>query len=126
MTTRNSLTALFALALIIGGRGIFAEETSDTKAVLVTGASSGIGLRITETLSRNGFYVYAGARKTADLERLDAMENVSSVRLDVTADKDIDEAVDFIEKQGRGLWGIVNNAGVAELSSDRRFDAHIM
>ena len=116
MTTKNTLTALFALALIIGGRGIFAEEVSDTKAVIVTGASSGIGLRITETLSRNGFYVYAGARKAADLERLDAMENVSSVRLDVTVDKDIDEAVEFVEKQGRGLWGIVNNAGVARYS----------
>jgi NAD(P)-dependent dehydrogenase (short-subunit alcohol dehydrogenase family) len=116
LTTRNTLIALIALTLIIGGRDIFGEETSDTKAVVVTGASSGIGLRITETLSRNGFYVYAGARKTADLERLDAMENVSSVRLDVTVDKDIDEAVNFVEKQGRGLWGIVNNAGVARYS----------
>ena len=82
------------------------EEVSDSKAVLVTGASSGIGLRITETLSRNGFYVYAGARKSADMKRLDAMENVSSVQLDVTVDEDIDAAVGFVEKQGRGLWAI--------------------
>ncbi|VUX56416.1 conserved exported protein of unknown function [uncultured Woeseiaceae bacterium] len=116
MTTRNTLTAVFALALIVSGPSVFSEEDSGSKAVLVTGASSGIGLRIAETLSRNGFYVYAGARKAADLERLDALENVSAVRLDVTVDEDIDAAVDFVEKQGRGLWGIVNNAGVLRYS----------
>ena len=113
MTTRNVLVTLFALILLVSGRGECAEDASDLKAVLVTGASSGIGLRIAETLSNNGFYVYAGARKAADLERLDALENVSSVRLDVTVDEDIQAAVDFVEKQGRGLWGVVNNAGVA-------------
>lgn len=114
--TRNLLFTLFTFILIIVGRGVVAEEVSASKAVLVTGASSGIGLRITETLSRNGYYVYAGARKAADLERLDAMDNVSSVRLDVTVDEDIDAAVDFIQQRGRGLWGIVNNAGVARYS----------
>ena len=116
MTIRNTLMTLFALILIISGRDVCAEEAADLKAVLVTGASSGIGLKIAETLSSNGFYVYAGARKAADLERLDAMENVSSVRLDVTVDEDIDAAVGFVEKQGRGLWGVVNNAGVAIFS----------
>ena len=86
------------------------------KAVLVTGSSSGIGLKITERLSANGFYVYAGARKEADLERLDAMDNVSSVRLDVTVQEDIDAAVEFVKSQGRGLHGVVNNAGVSAFS----------
>jgi NAD(P)-dependent dehydrogenase (short-subunit alcohol dehydrogenase family) len=108
---------LFAFVLAFGGRGAYAERDSDSKAVLVTGASSGIGLRITETLASNGFYVYAGARKEADLERLDALENVSSIRLDVTVDEDIEAAVAFVESQGRGLWGVVNNAGVARHSS---------
>lgn len=113
MTPKRILIAVFAFVLIVSGRSVFAEEVAGSKAVLVTGASSGIGLQIAETLASNGFYVYAGARKAADLERLDALENVSSVRLDVTVDEDIDAAVEFVEKQGRGLWGIVNNAGVA-------------
>jgi NAD(P)-dependent dehydrogenase (short-subunit alcohol dehydrogenase family) len=117
MKTRNTVIAIFSVALMVIGQGVIAEDVSESKAVLVTGASSGIGLRITETLSRNGFYVYAGARKSEDLKRLDAMENVSSVRLDVTVDEDIDAAIGFVEKQGRGLWGIVNNAGVALHSS---------
>ncbi len=115
-TTRNAFIALFAFVLIFGAQGASADGHSEAKAVLVTGASSGIGLSITEVLSSNGFYVYAGARKAEDLERLDAMDNVSSVRLDVTSDEDIAAAVAFVESEGRGLWGIVNNAGVAVYS----------
>lgn len=92
---------------------VIADEHDSMKAVLVTGASSGIGEKITETLANNGFYVYATARKDEDLERLDAMENVSSVRLDVTIPQQINAAAAFVESQGRGLWGVVNNAGVA-------------
>jgi NAD(P)-dependent dehydrogenase (short-subunit alcohol dehydrogenase family) len=116
MMTRKTLFGVLSLVFMVSGRGVFAEEVTNAKAVLVTGASSGIGFRIAETLSRNGFYVYAGARKSEDLQMLDAMENVSAVRLDVTVDEDIDAAVDFVEMQGRGLWGIVNNAGVARYS----------
>ena len=94
----------------------FAEDISGQKAVLVTGASSGIGLRIAETLAENGYYVYAGARKQADLKRLDAIENMSSVMLDVTKQEDINAAVDIVSAEGRGLWGIVNNAGVLKQS----------
>ncbi|HKJ17111.1 MAG TPA: SDR family NAD(P)-dependent oxidoreductase [Xanthomonadales bacterium] len=92
---------------------VIADEHDSMKAVLVTGASSGIGEKITETLANNGFYVYATARKDEDLERLDAMENVSSVRLDVTIPEQVNAAAAFVESQGRGLWGVVNNAGVA-------------
>jgi NAD(P)-dependent dehydrogenase (short-subunit alcohol dehydrogenase family) len=80
--------------------------------VLVTGASSGIGLHMTEVLSTNGFFVYAGARSAEDLQRLDALENVKSVRLDVTVQSEIDAAVELIRAEGRGLYGLVNNAGV--------------
>lgn len=93
-----------------------ASENEAQRAVLVTGASSGIGLKITERLSSSGYYVYAGARKAADLERLDAMDNVSSLRLDVTAQDEIDAALVFIKDQGRGLYGVVNNAGVGAIS----------
>jgi len=44
------------------------------------------------------------------------MDNISSVRLDVTVQDEIDAAVEFVESEGRGLWGIVNNAGVVARS----------
>jgi len=60
------------------------EDTNnkETRAVLVTGASTGIGRRITEHLAAKGYFVYAGARKKEDLEALDAIENVQPIRLD--------------------------------------------
>src|SRR5574342_1117817 len=83
------------------------------KAVLVTGASTGIGRKITERLAAGGYFVYAGARKEADLKQLGAIKNVQAVRLDVTESKDIAAAVETITKAGRGLYGLVNNAGVS-------------
>jgi NAD(P)-dependent dehydrogenase (short-subunit alcohol dehydrogenase family) len=82
------------------------------KAVLVTGTSSGIGLKITERLAADGYFVYATARKDADLKMLAAIKNVQPVRLDVTQPADIAAAVDLVRKSGRGLYALVNNAGV--------------
>jgi len=103
---------LAGLASILLCAGANADEVPQ-KAVLVTGATSGIGLKITETLSANGYFVYAGARKPADMERLGAMTNVEAVRLDVTWQEDVDAAVAQVRAGGRGLHGLVNNAGVA-------------
>jgi NAD(P)-dependent dehydrogenase (short-subunit alcohol dehydrogenase family) len=108
------ILALCALAAAPPG---FAATPAAQRAVLVTGASSGIGLKITEKLAASGYHVYAGARKADDLARLDAMDNVTAVRLDVTVQDDVDNAVAFIKAGGRGLWGLVNNAGVAALGT---------
>jgi NAD(P)-dependent dehydrogenase (short-subunit alcohol dehydrogenase family) len=83
------------------------------KAVLVTGASSGIGRRITEALASQGYFVYATARRPEDLAELSKIRNVQSVKLDVTLPNDITAAVETVRKGGRGLYGIVNNAGIA-------------
>lgn len=58
------------------------------KAVLVTGASTGIGRKITERLAKEGYFIYAGARKEQDLKDLNAIPNVQAVRLDVTSADD--------------------------------------
>ena len=109
----KTLSVIFSLFVGIGFCSPAFSQKPPQKAILVTGASSGIGFRITEVLSENGYFVYAGARKKADLERLNAMKNVASVRLDVTVQEEIEAAVEFVTKQGRGLYGLVNNAGVA-------------
>jgi NAD(P)-dependent dehydrogenase (short-subunit alcohol dehydrogenase family) len=91
---------------------VFAAEPAAQKAVLVTGASTGIGRKITEKLAAEGHFVYAGARKDADMAALNEIDNVQAVRLDVTIQSDIDAAVDTVKAGGRGLHAIVNNAGV--------------
>ena len=89
------------------------EHTPRQKAVLITGATTGIGRATAEHLAAAGYFVYAGARKDTDMEALNKIENIMAVRLDVTKQGQVDEAVRLIEDQGRGLWGLVNNAGVA-------------
>ena len=84
----------------------------DQRSVLVTGASTGIGRNLTETLAGNGYHVYAGARKDKDLAALDAIDNVTAVRLDVTKKDQLDAVVKMIKENGTGLYGLVNNAGV--------------
>ena len=80
--------------------------------MLATGASSGIGRKITERLASQGFFVYAGARAQKDLDELNAIKNVQALRLDVTVASDIAAAVATVTKAGRGLHSVVNNAGV--------------
>jgi NAD(P)-dependent dehydrogenase (short-subunit alcohol dehydrogenase family) len=104
------LTCLAALPIVGEAQSPAAKHQ---QAVLVTGASTGIGRKITERLAADGYFVYAGARKEADLRSLGAIKNVQAVRLDVTSPADIDAAVETITKAGRGLYGLVNNAGVA-------------
>ncbi len=103
---------VLALALIAVGFGPAPAPAAEQKAVLITGASTGIGRNMAETLAREGFFVYAGARKDEDLAELDAIDNVKGVRLDVTKQDQVDAAVAFVRKEGRGLWAVVNNAGV--------------
>lgn len=97
------------------------------KAVLVTGASTGIGRSISEHLAAAGYFVYAGARKDSDLAALNAIKNVQALHLDVTSATDIAAAVQTVTKGGRGLYALVNNAGVATVGSfadmkDEEFD----
>ena len=87
-------------------------DEHEQKAVLITGASSGIGRAAAELLADEGYFVYAGARKDADMAALDSIDNVMAVRLDVTKQEHVDAAVALITEEGRGLWGVVNNAGV--------------
>jgi NAD(P)-dependent dehydrogenase (short-subunit alcohol dehydrogenase family) len=104
----------FALLVLVIASGIEpgVAQGGPQKAVLVTGASSGLGRTITERLAAQGLFVYAGARAQRDLDALNAIRNVQAIRLDVTVPADIEAAVATVTRAGRGLHGVVNNAGV--------------
>ena len=123
--SRGLRAGILALALFAVGAihstSLDAQETATAdvgqgRAVLITGASSGIGLKTAEVLAANGFFVYAGARKQADLDMLNAIDNVEAVRLDVNVQEDIDAAVEQVTAGGRGLYALINNAGVVLLA----------
>lgn len=106
------LVLLGAVLFTPAGQRLSAQSAAP-RAVLVTGASSGIGRTIAERLAREGFYVYAGARSAEDIAALSAISNMKGVRLDVTSTADISAFVQLVQRDGRGLYGVVNNAGVA-------------
>lgn len=107
--------ALVLLMLTAFNAQAEAAAAVDQKAVLVTGASSGLGRVMAETMAAKGYFVYAGARKDEDIEELNRIENIQAVRLDVNEPEQIEAAVKTIEQAGRGLYGLVNNAGVVVL-----------
>jgi NAD(P)-dependent dehydrogenase (short-subunit alcohol dehydrogenase family) len=85
-------------------------------AVLVTGASSGIGEATAFHLGSLGFRVFGGVRKDADAERLSERggERLTPVKLDVTDAGSIDSTREQIDEAApEGLSGLVNNAGVS-------------
>ncbi|MHB1329056.1 MAG: SDR family oxidoreductase [Gemmatimonadales bacterium] len=104
---------LAALALVTWP--LSAQPAGKQSAILVTGASSGIGRKIAELLATKGHFVYAGARKQEDIDALSRIPNMQGIRLDVTSQAEITAAVETIRRAGRGLYGVVNNAGVAIL-----------
>lgn len=105
---------VFVLACLLASTAWAGPDDAEhgQKAILITGASTGIGRHLAESLAADGHFVYAGARKDKDLAELDAIDNIKAVRLDVTKQDQVDAAVAMIEAEGRGLWGLVNNAGV--------------
>lgn len=114
----NTLRLLLSLLFLITALPLLADEASGQaqKAVLITGASTGLGREMAEMLAAEGFFVYAGARKQKDIDELNGIDNIQAVRLDVTKQDDIDAAVKTIGAEGRGLYGLINNAGVAVIA----------
>ncbi len=108
----SKLLQFFAVVTVLVITAPQTATAGDHKSILITGASTGIGRNLAETLAGNGYHVYAGARKDKDLEALDAIDNITAVRLDVTKQDQVDAAVKMITDKGTGLYGIVNNAGV--------------
>ena len=108
----NKLLQFVVAAAIVFFAAPHAVAKDDHKSILVTGASTGIGRNLAETLAEKGYHVYAGARKDKDLAALDAIDNVTAIRLDVTKQDQVDAVVEMIREKGTGLYGLVNNAGV--------------
>jgi len=86
------------------------------KAILITGASTGIGRATALHLDSAGFRVFAGVRKEADAEALtdEASPCLSPVILDVTQEASVSAVAKEVTGQtGGSLFGLINNAGVS-------------
>jgi len=86
-------------------------------AVLITGASSGIGETVALMLDALGYQVFAGVRTAGDAERLQQRSgtHLCPLQLDVTDAEALRSAVGTVTTAlgERGLAGVINNAGIA-------------
>ena len=93
-----------------------AGETTSAGSVVITGASTGIGAACALALDKLNFRVFAGVRKRADGEALQAQSSskLTPIQLDVTNSHEIAAALKTVagEVGDAGLTGLVNNAGI--------------
>ena len=93
------------------------NAAGDRGAVVVTGASTGIGEACALQLDRMGFSVFAGVRREADGNALEqkASGRLTPVFIDVADEVSIASAVETVSAAvgDAGLAGLVNNAGIA-------------
>ena len=85
-----------------------------SKVVLITGATSGMGKITAQTLSNNGYTVYAGTR---DENATLGQGAIKSIYIDVTKTDSINAAVDTIVKNEGKIDVLVNNAGYGLVST---------
>lgn len=108
--------------------------SSNNKVVLITGCDTGFGNRLARKLDRLGksqsgqfwvklmcfsigYIVYAGclfpegdgAKKLKEV----CSERLHVVRMDVTKQDEVESVVQQIRDAKKGLWAVVNNAGIA-------------
>ena len=119
------LAAVLYYAAVELPKPSFVVHTSG--AILITGASSGIGLHAAAHLAAKGFTVFAGVRKAADGEAAvqecakqhgaEASKNFVPIILDVTKHETIDSALEtvsqWVEQHKQPFVGLVNNAGIS-------------
>lgn len=95
-------------------------NVADQRTVVITGASSGIGLSSVSRMVQSGWRVFATVRKPQDGDRLrsDFGTSVTPVIMDVSDRVSVTKSAEQVESQldGFGLDGLVNVAGVGKVA----------
>ncbi len=84
-----------------------------SKAVLITGCSSGIGRATARRLAAGGWTVYATARRPESISDLEAA-GCRTLALDVTDEDSMGAAVHAIEETHGAVGVLINNAGYSQ------------
>jgi NAD(P)-dependent dehydrogenase (short-subunit alcohol dehydrogenase family) len=94
-----------------------AEDTNNKKkVVMVTGSSSGIGFETSLLLAKKGFVTYATMRNLAKSNKIIELKQkeklpLEVLKLDVTDDKSVKDAIGKVANEQGRIDVLVNNAG---------------
>jgi len=92
-----------------------------SKNVIITGSSSGFGLKAAKDFADKGYQVFATMRKPdgknteKKAELVNHSEHIKVVDMDVTNDASVKEAMTNILAQAKKVDVLINNAGIAYL-----------
>jgi NAD(P)-dependent dehydrogenase (short-subunit alcohol dehydrogenase family) len=127
----NGAGAAVALALLMMALDFYTcpnFEVHHSGAVIISGASTGIGRHAAEELARRGYHVFAGVRNENDAEevRIMKIETLHPLMLDVTSEmstvRAVAEVKEFIDARQMPLAAVINNAGIARLQTAEYWD----
>ena len=88
------------------------------RSILITGASSGIGLAAAQSLQARGWRVLATARKAADIERLRVEEGLEVIALELSDPASVEACADEALKLTNGrLTALYNNGAYGQVGA---------
>ena len=94
------------------------ERMSVDHTILITGASSGIGLASARRMKERGWRVLASARKPDDLSRLERDEGVIAIPLEQADPSSVDRAAAMaLDRAGGRIDALFNNAAYGQIGA---------
>ncbi len=103
----------FTFIFLLVTLSVYAEQ----KVVLISGASSGIGLATAKAFEEKGWKVWAGVRENIP-EELKQNKNIKLTKLDVTDDRLIQATIEAILKEEGRIDALINNAGYGLIGAE--------
>ncbi|UAM97240.1 SDR family oxidoreductase [Polaribacter litorisediminis] len=97
------------------------------KNIIITGSSSGFGLKAVKDFADKGYQVFATMRNLEEknakvkTELEDYSSHIKVVDMDVTNDTSVEEAMDSILKQAGNIDILINNAGIMYIGITEAF-----
>jgi short-subunit dehydrogenase len=83
------------------------------KTILITGASSGIGMACALYFAKQGWNVAATMRNLRAIKELECYSNIKLIQLDVTCKESIKAAIEEVLTEFKNIDVLLNNAGYA-------------
>jgi NAD(P)-dependent dehydrogenase (short-subunit alcohol dehydrogenase family) len=112
----DTILFISVIKKVINSSKMDTNDKSKAKVAIVTGSSSGIGFETSLLLARNGFFTYATMRNLDKSDKIIELKQkerlpLEVLKLDLTDDKSVNEAIEKVANEQETIDVLVNNAG---------------